>query len=198
MAKPVRLTLPTTSVVPAEVAAAGMVRVDKPVVRSPLLRVRVPFTVRSAPSEMPLARIIIKSFRPLLTAGRVVLAPDPLKAMFEVLPPVSVPPPLPIAALSISVFVPIESAPLVSDNVPLTVGLEFKVTPPELLIVRPFNTLLRLGSSGPVIILISGVVCVYWTLTVVPNAGELASEPLLREISVPLPIVKLLPLLKSP
>src|SRR6185295_15396725 len=46
MTKPVRFTLPTTSVAPAEVAATGIVRVNGAVViRSPVVKVSTPLTV---------------------------------------------------------------------------------------------------------------------------------------------------------
>src|SRR6267142_349263 len=47
---PVRFTLPTTSVVPIDVAVFGIVKVDEPVVRSPVVKASVPLTVRSAPN----------------------------------------------------------------------------------------------------------------------------------------------------
>jgi hypothetical protein len=83
-------------------------------------------------------------------------------------------------------------------SVPLTVAPEFKVTPPELLIVRFPSTELELGSSGPVGMLISGAVAVYWTWTVAPKAGAAPNDPLLREINAPLPIVRLPVFEKTP
>ena len=139
LTNPVRRTLPTTSVVPFEVAPLGMVSVEAPVVRSPRVRLREPLTERSAPSEMPKARLMVRLPRPLCTAGNVVLAPAPPNVMFELPPPVRLPAPLMIAPLSVSVCAPIDSAPAVSVSAPLSCS-SLRVTPAGLLIVRLLNT----------------------------------------------------------
>src|SRR5262244_3588097 len=56
---PIRLTFPTTSVVPAELPAAGCINVNEPVSRSPLVRVSSAFTVAFTASVTPLALLIV-------------------------------------------------------------------------------------------------------------------------------------------
>src|SRR5438105_247186 len=79
--KPVRLTLPMTSVVPLEVAAAGIVSVKLPVFRLPAVRVSAPVTVASTPSETP-ATLLLLIVRLLKVVGEeppIVCAALPLK-----------------------------------------------------------------------------------------------------------------------
>jgi hypothetical protein len=87
------------------------------VVMSPFVSVSVPLTVTAPPRLIPFARLSVRLFS--VTAGSVVLAPDPPKEIFDVAPPVRLPLVVEIAPLSVSVLAPIESTPLVSVSVPL-------------------------------------------------------------------------------
>src|SRR5208282_1257156 len=91
-------------------------------------------------------RLIVRLFN--VTAGSVVL-PEPLKTRLLVAPPVSVPLDVEMAPLSVSVFAPIENAPLDRVSVPLIVGLLFRVTPLVLLMVRLVNAVTMLGIPTP-------------------------------------------------
>src|SRR5208282_3849976 len=111
--------------------------------------VRFPFST-SAPPKVIVApdRLIVRLFN--VTAGSVVL-PEPLKTRLLVAPPVSVPLDVEMAPLSVSVFAPIENAPLDRVRVPFTVGLTLNVTPPLLLTVKLVRTVPLVGISGPVV-----------------------------------------------
>src|SRR6266567_2469607 len=125
------------------VAPVPRVRFE-PFDRAPLVRVSVPLTVTAPLRLIPLARLITRLFK--VTAGRAVLAPAPLKAMFAEAPPVRLPLVVEMAPLSVSVLAPIESAPLARVSVALMVGLPFNVTPLALLTVRLFNAATLLGT----------------------------------------------------
>ena len=73
--KPVRLTFPTTSVAPVEVAAAGIVKILAPVNKSPLAKFKTPVTVESAPSVAPAALLIVSFVK--LTLPEVDWADEP-------------------------------------------------------------------------------------------------------------------------
>ena len=123
-----------TSPLPVESAPLPMKRVDDEVFISPLVRASVASTVTLPPSEMPFARLIVRFFT--MTEGSVVLAPDPPKVIFELLPPVKLPLVVEMAPLSVSVFAPIENAPLVRVSMPLVAVPAVSETPALLLIVR--------------------------------------------------------------
>ena len=94
----------------------------------------VPLTVTPPPRLMPFARFRVRLLS--VTAGSVADAPEPPMMMFDVLPPVKPPLVVEIAPLRVSVFAPMESAPLVSVSVPPTLILPSSVAPLLLLMVR--------------------------------------------------------------
>src|SRR5260370_42464934 len=59
VAKPVRFTLPTTSVAPLEVAVLGIVKVEVLVMRSPLVSVSAALTMASPVSVTPEELLIV-------------------------------------------------------------------------------------------------------------------------------------------
>ena len=90
------------------------------------------------PTATPLARLTVRFCSPEATAGRVVLADDPLSAITrdELAPPVSVPLLWLIALLTVSVCVLRDSAPAVRVIASLTVRLPFRATLALLLMVN--------------------------------------------------------------
>ncbi len=116
------------------------VKVFAPIDNAPLVNVSVPSRVTFPPSEIPFARFSVKLFS--VTAGSAVLAPAPPKIIFDVLPPVILPPDVDIAPLIVNVFATIDNAPFVSVSVPSIVISLFSVTPELLLITMLGNALL--------------------------------------------------------
>ena len=110
-----------------------------PVAKLPLAEM-VPETVKGAPNVAAVLEFIVKLFKPPEIAGRVKF---PVVVMLEFDPPVSVPLDVEIAFTD-KVFEPIDSAPLVSVNVPAIVWLLPKLTPPApfmvKLLILPENT----------------------------------------------------------
>ena len=90
------------------------------------------------------------------------------------------------------------NVPLVSVNVPLTVLPALRVTPLALLMVRLLSTVELEGNSTLVVIEAAGEGVVYSTFTELPNVGAASSDPPLREMVAPFPIVRLLPPVNAP
>ncbi len=178
---------------PLGVMAPLIVNVCAPIDRAPPVRASCPSTVTSPPRIMPLDRLIVRLFKP--TAGSAVLGGVSSKIMLLVGPPIRLPPPALICPLIVSVCAPIDSEPLVSESVRLTVVSPLKETVLEVSTVRSSSLP---GSAGISRAVVMGELPVYSTLTPMPNVGAAASEPLLREIRTQSPSVRLPPLLNTP
>ena len=114
----------------------------------PEVRVRVPPTVTLPAMLIPLPLLMTRLLK--VTAGSVVAAPDPVKVMLELSPPVRVPLVTVTAPSRVRVLVPMDRAPLVKVRVPEIVALELRVTPLELLIVRLLRAVTLLGIATDV------------------------------------------------
>ena len=128
------ITWPEVRLIEAELPR---VRTLELVVIFPLVSVSVPLTVTFPPREIPLDRLRVRLLR--VTPGRVVLDPEPPTLIFDVAPPVRLPLDVETSPLMVKVFAPMDSAPLVSVSVPLTVVPEVRLTPKLLLMVKLFT-----------------------------------------------------------
>lgn len=83
-------------------------------------------------SKIPVERLMVRLFNPLVTAGKLVLEVYSPKVMFDDDPPVRLPEFFTISWFNVIVLLfPIEKAPLFKVSVPFRVLLKFKFTPEE-------------------------------------------------------------------
>src|SRR5437867_1914235 len=120
MTNPVRLTLPTTSVVPAEVAAGGIVNTFAAVERSPAVRVSTPLQVAFAFRLTPFGLLIVRLLRTVVLtgiSGPVVIDAAGAGAVYTILtvaPKVGAEPSDPPLRETIAPFPSVRFAPLVN------------------------------------------------------------------------------------